>query len=168
MCWYVAPLTQDTITVTDIDFGCAYPAFTNARFRSSERAHGLRLEVDFNYVDTISLGLDTKLLLNFPQFRFGSLALAMCFRIERLAGTIGIEITPREGESAAQEIRVSLAPDFVLEAHIASVMGSKKKLQDVPKVEELLLTRTRAAIQQRLVWPNYWSIPLPVLEREAH
>ncbi|PKI85200.1 Mmm1p [Malassezia vespertilionis] len=85
----------DTITVTDINFGSQYPTFSNARFRPSDKPNGLRLEVDFDYVDTISIGLDTKLLLNFPRLRFGSLALALTLRIERFAGTAAVEVGPR-------------------------------------------------------------------------
>lgn len=160
-------LTQDTITVTDIDFGNAYPVFSNAKFRPAGRMQGLRLEVDVDYVDRISLGLDTKLLLNFPHFRFGSLAIAVCVRIERITGTLGIEIGPKQGTASTQEVRVSLYPDFMLDVHVSSLLGSKNKLQDVPKIEQLLISRLRMAIQQRFVWPHFWSIPLPVLEMES-
>ncbi|WFC97809.1 ERMES complex subunit mmm1 [Malassezia yamatoensis] len=154
----------DLVTVTDIDLGNTYPAFTNARFRPSDFGHGLRLEVDFDYEDRIALGLDTKLLLNFPQMRFGWLALALCLRIERIAGTIGIEIGHEQGNLLDQEVRISLYPDFILEAHVSSLIGSKNPLQDIPKIEQLLVSQLHLAMQQRVVWPNYWSIPLPVLE----
>ncbi|WFC94330.1 ERMES complex subunit mmm1 [Malassezia brasiliensis] len=154
----------DTITVTDIDFGFAYPAFSNARFSPSDHLQGVRLEVDFDYVDRITLGLDTKLLFNFPQLRFGSLALALCFRIERIAGTLGIEVGTQEHNPAKQEIRVCLYPDFVLEAHVSSLIGSKNQLQDTPKIEQILVSRLHMAIQQYLVWPKFFSIPLPGLE----
>lgn len=44
--------------------------------------------MDFDYVDQISIGIDTRLLMNFNKLRFGSLALALTLRIERLAGTV--------------------------------------------------------------------------------
>lgn len=153
--------------MTDIDFGGAYPSFSNARFRPAEQGQGLRLEVDFDYTDRIALGLDTKLLLNFPQMRFGSLALALCLRIERISGTIGIEIGYADGSSADQELRVCLYPDFLLDAHLSSLIGSKNQLQDVPKVEQLLISRLRMSIQQYLVWPKFWRIPLPVMEKQT-
>ncbi|WFD30318.1 ERMES complex subunit mmm1 [Malassezia sp. CBS 17886] len=152
----------DRITVTDIDFGSNYPRFANARVRPAAAADCLRLEVDFAYDDQISLGLDTRLLLNFPQLRFGSLALALCLRVDQLAGTLGAEIGQRPRSMPPEhEVRVCLYPDFVLQAHISSIVGSKNKLQDAPKIEELLLSRIRIAIQERLVWPNYWSAVLP-------
>ena len=158
---------QDTITVTDIDFGFEYPAFSNARFSPSDHRQGVRLDVDFDYVDRITLGLDTKLLFNFPQLRFGSLALALCFRIERIAGTLGIEVGTQEHNPTKQEIRVCLYPDFVLEAHVSSLIGSKNRLQDTPKIEQILVSRLHMAIQQYLVWPKFLSIPLPGLEQQS-
>ena len=52
-------------------------------------------------------------------------------------------------------------PDFILNARLSSIIGSKDKLQDVPKIEEILITRLRLFIVQYLVWPNSWAIPLP-------
>lgn len=152
----------DSITVTDIDFGSHYPVFSHARFRPAEGGQCLRLEVDFEYRDQISLGIDTRLLINFPQVRFGSLALALCLRIDRLAGTLGIEIGLRS--DVPFEARVCLYPDFVLDAHLSSVIGSKSRLYDVPKIEEILISRMRMYIQERLVWPRFWPIRLPTLK----
>ena len=118
--------------------------------------------MDFEYRDQISLGIDTRLLINFPQVRFGSLALALCLRIDRLAGTLGIEIGLRS--DAPFEARVCLYPDFVLDAHLSSVIGSKSRLYDVPKIEEILISRMRMYIQERLVWPRFWPIRLPTLK----
>ncbi|WFD36360.1 ERMES complex subunit mmm1 [Malassezia cuniculi] len=152
----------DYITVTDIDFGCQFPQFRNARIQPDETGDCARLQIDFDYVDQISIGIDTRLLMNFSQLRFGSLALAMTLRIERISGTFGVEIGPRRATNTrTPEIRVSIYPDFVLQAHLSSIIGSKDKLQDVPKIEEILITRMRMFIVQHLVWPKCWSIPLP-------
>ena len=152
----------DHITVTDVAVGTQFPRFGNARIHPDETGTCARLYADFDYVDQVSIGIDTRLLMNFAQLRFGTLALAMTLRVERLAGTIAIEVGPQRVPGAhAQEVRVSVAPDFVLDAHLSSIIGSKDKLQDVPKIEELLITRMRMFVAQRLVWPHYWSIPLP-------
>lgn len=52
-------------------------------------------------------------------------------------------------------------PDFILNARLSSIIGSEDKLQDIPKIEELLVTRMRMFIVQYLVWPKFWTIPLP-------
>ena len=89
-----------------------------------------------------------------PHYRFGALDAAMCLRIERFAGTLAIEITETD-------VRVYLHPGFVLDAHLSSVFGSKSKLQDVPKIEDIVLARLHQWIKHRLVWPHAWHIPLP-------
>jgi maintenance of mitochondrial morphology protein 1 len=139
----------DPLTVTDIDIGCRYPRCSHARVRSAGT-----IEVDIEYVDALTLGIDTRLWLHVPHYRFGALDAAMCLRIERFAGTLAIEITETD-------VRVYLHPGFVLDAHLSSVFGSKSKLQDVPKIEDIVLARLHQWIKHRLVWPHAWHIPLP-------
>lgn len=70
---------------------------------------------------------------------------------------------PAPGAPLRELLRVCVYPDFVLDARVSSIFGSKQKLQDVPKIEEILVTRMRMFIQERLVWPHFWDIPLPSL-----
>lgn len=156
----------DTLTVTDIDIGCRYPRFSHARVRPSKHALGTLIELDFEYIDALTLGIDTRLWLHFPHWRFASLAAAMCVRVDRFAGTLGIEVGMAPAPTPI-EARISLHPDFVLDAHVSSVFGSKSKLQDVPKIEDLFLSRIRSWLQHHLVWPNAWHVPLPGLGTSA-
>ncbi|KAL4400864.1 ERMES complex protein [Malassezia pachydermatis] len=151
------------VTVTDIDMGRGYPTFSNARVRPSLDASALRIEMDVHYMDLLTIGLDTRLWLNVPQRRFGSLAVALCLRIERIAGTLAIEIgSPAHDDGPPLiEARFSLYPDFQLDMHMSSVMGSKSKLYDIPKVEELILSRIRRFLRDRLVSPANWTVRLP-------
>ena len=100
----------DKITVTDIDFGTQYPKLTHARVRPSESPDVARLEVDFDYTDQISFGIDTKLLMNFPQLRFGSLALGLCLRVQQLCGTVRSINTLDSTNSAARRGDLHAAP----------------------------------------------------------
>ena len=95
--------------------------------------------------------------------------MAMCLRVERLAGTVAMEVGPCGTEQdplEGLELRVCMYPDFVLDAHVSSVLGSKSKLHDVPKMEELLLSQLRLLIQRRFVWPEFWRMPLPRMEHD--
>ena len=75
---------------------------------------------------------------------------------------ISVEVgAPRTPGARGPEIRVSVYTDFILNARLSSIIGSKDKLQDIPKIEELLVTRMRMFIVQYLVWPKFWTIPLP-------
>lgn len=64
----------------------------------------------------------------------------------------------KAGESA---LSLSLHPDFILELAITSIIGSRAKLQNIPKVEQLILGRVRAWISENLVWPKVKTIKLP-------
>lgn len=61
------------------------------------------------------------------------------------------------------ELHFSLHPDFALDAVATSLVGSRAKLQDVPKIEQLLVGRLRSFVHDRFVWPKYWSLTLPNL-----
>jgi hypothetical protein len=61
------------------------------------------------------------------------------------------------------ELHLSLHPDFALDATATSLVGSRAKLQDVPKIEQLLVGRLRSFIHDRFVWPKYWTLTLPNL-----
>ena len=56
---------------------------------------------------------------------------------------------------------VSLHPDFALELRTTSLIGSRAKLQDIPKVEQLIISRMRAWMVDHIVWPHKLAIPLP-------
>ncbi|WFD26793.1 ERMES complex subunit mmm1 [Malassezia nana] len=158
-----------TITVTDVDMGTGYPVLSNARIRPSNDPRCLRLEMDLDYKDLLCVGLDTQLQVRVPPWHLGTLAVALSLRVERLAGTIAVEIGPGGTEQdplADLELRVCMYPDFVLDAHVSTVLGSKSKLHDVPKMEELLLAQLRLLIQRRLVWPEFWRMPLPRMEHD--
>lgn len=171
----------DPIRVTEADFGDAYPIFTNARVRPADDTGRTRIEIDVDYSDQITLAIDTKLLINFPKPRFAVLPVSLSLTIARFSGTLAIELfssdpnatvlptaTPHRASSAApprsrHQLHFSLHPDFALEASASSLLGSRAKLQDIPKIEQLLISRLRGWIMDRFVWPRYWSLTLPNL-----
>lgn len=61
------------------------------------------------------------------------------------------------------ELHFSLHPDFALDASATSLVGSRAKLQDVPKIEQLLVEKLRSFVHNRFVWPKYWCLTLPNL-----
>lgn len=147
--------------------------------------HTQRVEVDVDYSDLVSLSIDTKVLINVPRPRFAVLPLSLGLVVERFSGTLALELVSsphsppslpasqlaRSGARAADseaprsrhQLRLSLHPDFELDARATSLVGSRAKLQDVPKIEQLLVARLRAFVHDRFVWPRYWSVTLPNL-----
>ncbi|KDN42635.1 hypothetical protein K437DRAFT_257820 [Tilletiaria anomala UBC 951] len=171
----------DPIRVMEVDFGDQYPLFSNARIRPADDAGRMRVEVDIDYMDSITIAIDTKLVINMPRPRFAVLPISLSLTISRFSGTLAIElfsteagiVLPRERgvqtPSAASQPRsrhhlhFSLHPDFTLDATASSLLGSRAKLQDVPKIEQLLVGRLRAWVHDRFVWPRFWSLSLPNL-----
>ena len=88
-----------------------------------------------------------------------------------------------------QQLHVCLLPDFHLNLKTTTLLGSRAKLQgehpsppgsqdgiarlielthaDIPKLEQLILTRLRAIIQDRLVHPNHLTLTLPRLQTSS-
>lgn len=171
----------DPIRVTEVDFGDQYPLFSNARVRPADDAGRMRIEVDVDYADHITMAIDTKLVINLPKPRFAVLPISLSLTITRFSGTLAIElfttdpsssVLPREkGAKQTQQekprsrhhLHFSLHPDFALDASASSLLGSRAKLQDVPKIEQLLVGRLRAWVHERFVWPRFWSVSLPTL-----
>lgn len=165
----------DPIRVTHVDFGDAYPVFTNARVRPADDTGRMRVEVDIDYSDCIAVSIDTKLVLNLPRPRFAVLPISLGLTVERFSGTLAIELFSSDDSSflpqssmqapprSRHELHFSLHPDFALDAVATSLVGSRAKLQDVPKIEQLLIGRLRSFVHDRFVWPKFWTLTLPNL-----
>ncbi|KAE8257174.1 hypothetical protein A4X13_0g2526 [Tilletia indica] len=191
----------DPIHVIDVDFGEQFPSFSSARVRPADDTGRMRIEVDIDYNDQLSLSIETKLVVNFPKPRFAVLPISLSLTLVRFSGTLALELfstvpslvlptenaqqaTSTEGSTIGQPIppttsggapspppkpkcrhhmHISLQPDFVLEAHASSLIGSRAKLQDIPKIEQLLVARLRAFVHDRFVWPRFWALALPNL-----
>ena len=62
---------------------------------------------------------------------------------------------------------LSLHPDFTLHMQTKSLIGSRAKLQDIPKVEQLVIARLRGYIVDKVVWPRKWAVRLPAVGHSA-
>lgn len=122
-----------------------------------------RIELDLDYTDLVSLSLTTCLLVNFPRPRFAVLPISLGLTLERFSGTLTLELpNPLSPPTTSQPVvHMSLHPDFTLQLSTTSLLGSRAKLQDIPKVEQLILARIRGAIQDRVVWPGRVELGLP-------
>src|SRR4051794_39084711 len=58
-------------------------------------------------------------------------------------------------------IAVSAQPDFTLEFAFQSLIGSRTKLEDLPKVTHLITSKLRAVFIDHLVHPNFQKIRVP-------
>ena len=121
-----------------------------------------RIELDVDLADHISLSINTRLLVNFPRPRFATLPIALSLAVSRFSGTLSLTLPPPgPGPTAHPSLHLSLHPDFTLELATRSLLGARAKLQDIPKVEQLLGARIRAWITDKVVWPGRVEVALP-------
>ncbi|KPV77989.1 uncharacterized protein RHOBADRAFT_50513 [Rhodotorula graminis WP1] len=163
----------DFVEVDEVELGEGFPALSDAR----------RVELDLDYIDTVVLSVSTRVVLNFPRPRFAVLPISLSLTLERFSGTLTVELpppapapAPAPSSSSTEphhhhhpghpSVHLSLHPDFELQLATSSLLGSRAKLQDVPKIEQLLVARIRAAIQDRVVWPGRVEVSLPSLSRD--
>lgn len=126
-----------------------------------------RIELDLDLVDHISLSLSTRLLVNFPRPKFAILPVSLSLTLTRFSGTVSLTLPPPTATHANPSLHLSLHPDFTLELETSSLLGARAKLQDVPKVEQLLGARIRGWITDKVVWPGRVEVALPGVGRKA-
>lgn len=173
--------------MTDVDCGDQFPVLSNAVVRPADELGRMRIEVQLDYTDHITIAIDTKLVINIPKPRFAVLPVSLSLAITRFSARVSIELFSTESGSvlptesgveapvrpppneaafaprSRHHLHFSLHPDFQLEASVGSLLGSRAKLQDIPKIEQLLIGRLRTYIHDRFAWPRYWSLSLPNL-----
>ncbi|KAH9825099.1 hypothetical protein DFH28DRAFT_1016521 [Melampsora americana] len=159
----------DYITVTEVDFGDQFPLCTNARVRPADETGRMRIEVDVDYSDHVTLSIETKVVINFPTSRFAVLPVCLGITLNQLSATVMAEIPPvaiplpvdHDPAAPTPAILLSLDPDFTLCMSTTSLLGARAKLEDIPKVEQLILGRLRGWIVDNLVWPKVRVMKLP-------
>ncbi|ODV93243.1 hypothetical protein PACTADRAFT_51859 [Pachysolen tannophilus NRRL Y-2460] len=185
-----APLPDylDKIRVTEIDIGNDFPIFSNCRIKRSPD-HGGRLEakIDVDLSDTLTLGIETKLLLNHPKPLTAVLPVSLSVSIVRFSGCLSVSListsdevledttlanipssstsTLDEGEkgklSNGTALMFSFASDYRLEFEVRSLIGARSKLQDVPKIGNLVESKLREWFVERCIEPRFQLIKLP-------
>ena len=192
------------IKVTEIDLGDEYPILSNCRVHPVSGASGangedtgtrLQAHMDVDLTDAITLGIDTKLILNYPRPNTAVLPVALAVSILRFSGTLSISFLPsssnittstattttpsppqQSGAAPASDnqqpqppdpstARTSLAfsflPDYRLDLSVRSLVGSRSRLQDIPKIAQLVESRLHQWIEERCVEPRVQHVPLP-------
>lgn len=72
-------------------------------------------------------------------------------------------MTPPSPTSVAPVLTISIAPDFTLDLTTTSLMGSRAKLANVPKLHELIQHQVRRILASR----STWKVVLPGLSSVA-
>jgi maintenance of mitochondrial morphology protein 1 len=172
----------DAIKVTELNIGDDYPIFSNCRIVSTA-IHDLEAQIDVDLTDTLTLGIETKVFLNFPKSLFAFLPASLSVSIVRFSGklTVKIKNLPLEDSDSASRNKVdrnlhdvtgkptrtylilSFSSDYRLEFNVKSLVGARSRLQDVPKIGQLVESRLRKYFNDRMVAPHFLKLPLPTL-----
>ncbi len=176
----------DEIRVTELSLGEDFPIFSNCRIMpvdedglscgpdrpfdasaaATARDDGTRLQarMDVDLSDMITLAVETKLLLNYPKSLTAVLPVALAVSVVRFSGTLSISFVPSNPSQATPtKMTFTFLDDYRLDFSIRSLLGSRSRLQDVPKIAQLIEARLHRWFDERAVEPRFQEIALPSL-----
>ncbi|KAI9810999.1 MAG: ERMES complex subunit mmm1 [Pycnora praestabilis] len=165
----------DEIKVTEISLGEDFPIFSNCMVTPVEEeeiqagpgrvdAGRLQARMDVDLSDLITLGVETKLILNYPKPMIAILPVALAVSVVRFSGTLSISFVPSSPPGPSPTtLAFSFLDDYRLDLSIRSLVGSRSRLQDVPKIAQLVEARLHTWFDERCVEPRFQQIVLPSL-----
>ena len=185
------PSFLSDIKVTEISLGEEFPILSNCRVHpvnssnnsninneddgdGSNGPEGPRLQarMDVDLSDFITLGIETKIVLNYPNPLTAALPVALAVSVVRFSGTLSISFLPSHATTPAgaappsttpTTLAFSFLPDYRLDLSVRSLVGSRSRLQDIPKIAQLVDSRLHAWIDERCVEPRVQQVVLPSL-----
>ncbi|KAI0670004.1 maintenance of mitochondrial morphology protein 1 [Trametes maxima] len=151
----------DYIKVHSVDMGSSAPQLSRARIhRQSTPGAEPNIEYDMNYIDSVSISISTSVLFNYPFASFARLPVSLTISLSLFSSSVCL--TPPNPHSPHPTITFTLPArheDFTLDMKTTSLMGSRAKLEDVPKLHELILHQIRRVIVEK----GTWKVVLPGL-----
>jgi len=186
------------INVTEIALGDEFPIFSNCRVMPAEDGfwYGpgttgteegrLQARMDVDLSDVITIGIETTLNLNWPKPLSAVLPVALAVSIVRFSGTLALSFIPSSSPPSTSEnsperptsssgpphrpttLAFTFLDDYRLDLSVRSLVGSRSRLQDVPKIAQLIESRVHAWFDERAVEPRFQQIVLPSLWPRKH
>ncbi|OTB08469.1 hypothetical protein M426DRAFT_317092 [Hypoxylon sp. CI-4A] len=179
----------DEIKVTELTLGEDFPIFSNCRIipvdedglslntgpggekrfdanslRAKQEGSRLQARMDVDLSDMITLALETKIQLNYPKRLTAVLPVALAVSVVRFSGTLSISFIPSNpSQSTPTMMTFSFLDDYRLDFSVRSLVGSRSRLQDVPKIAQLVESRLHRWFDERAVEPRFQEIALPSL-----
>ncbi|CCD23907.1 ERMES complex subunit MMM1 NDAI_0C02470 [Naumovozyma dairenensis CBS 421] len=176
------------ITITEIDIGSDFPIFSNCRVNIVSNSVGkknLQARIDIDLNDRLAFGLETNLVLNFPRPSIATLPIKINVAIIRFQGCLNISLTTAEefsskecnsqynastdkstdraNESTGYYLVFSFSPEYTMEFDIHSMIGSRSKLENIPKISSLIEYQIKKWFVERCVEPRFQFVKLPNL-----
>jgi len=144
----------DPIRVLAVDLGASAPQVTSATLANSLSSRD-EIELAISYSDTVSITISSSVLIHYPVPYFIRLPITLSICIATFSARL--KMIPPDPSSHNPTLTVSLLPDFTLDLKTSSLMGSRAKLADVPKLHEMIQAQVRRALLER----GTWKIVLP-------
>ncbi|KAG6878428.1 ERMES complex subunit mmm1 [Termitomyces sp. T159_Od127] len=148
----------DHIRIHSIDLGVSAPKLHKAHLTSEASSKTLTdIHFETTYTDTLSISLSTSYLFNYPMTSFARLPVSLTISLSLFKSLI--TISPPPPDSCAPVLTLSISPNFTLDLTTTSLMGSRAKLANVPKLHELIQHQVRRILAAR----GTWKVVLPGL-----
>lgn len=169
------------IKITEIDLGEDFPILSNCRVHpveddgSSPEGGRLQARMDVDLSDFVTLAVETKIILNYPKPMTAILPIALSVSVVRFSGTLSISFLPsstrpstsstipphQPSSTTPTTLAFSFLPDYRLDLSVRSLVGSRSRLQDIPKIAQLVENRLHSWIDERCVEPRMQQVVLP-------
>jgi maintenance of morphology protein 1 len=158
----------------------------------------LQARMDVDLSDVITIGIETTLNLNWPKPLSAVLPVALAVSIVRFSGTLALSFIPSSSPPSTSApspttkdhhhnrsnsttssstgppphrpttLAFTFLDDYRLDLSVRSLVGSRSRLQDVPKIAQLIESRVHAWFDERAVEPRFQQIVLPSLWPRKH
>ncbi|KAL0580314.1 ERMES complex subunit mmm1 [Marasmius crinis-equi] len=140
----------DHIVIHSVNLGKSAPRLYNGRRHRLSEDQPTEIEFDVDYTDSISVSLSTSYLFNYPMPSFARLPVSLTISLSLFKSAISI--VPPSPTSPAPVMTFSISPTFTLDLTTASLMGSRAKLANVPKLHELIQHQVHRVLASRATW----------------
>jgi maintenance of morphology protein 1 len=151
------------------------------------RGERLQARIDVDLSDVLTLGIETKLVLNYPKPAVAVLPVALAVSVVRFSGTLSLSFSPSSQSVPVTSTSGAASPtsndgnppnvtghspttltftfldDYRLDLSVRSLIGSRARLQDVPKIAQLVEAKMHQFLDDRCVEPRFQQIVLPSL-----
>src|SRR5579859_2745375 len=124
--------------------------------------------MDVDLTDVITLGIETKLHLNYPRPSIAVLPVNLSVSLINFAASLSVSFVPRpplplatSSSPTSTALTFTFAPDFSFDLSVRSLVGARSRLQDIPKISQLVESRVRLWFVERCVQPRYQRVVLP-------
>ncbi|KAF2142987.1 uncharacterized protein K452DRAFT_195107, partial [Aplosporella prunicola CBS 121167] len=141
----------------------------------------LQARMDVDLSDVLTLGIETTLRLNWPRQKVAVLPVALAVSVVRFSGTLSMSFIPSAQPTSSSNsnsaiddppntsahtpttLAFTFLDDYRLDLSVRSLLGSRSRLQDVPKIAQLIESRLHTWFDERCVEPRFQQIVLPSL-----